>query len=118
MFGESIFTLGAKARSGPAQYLSEFVATFGLVLLLFAVRSRALETIAAIVALYIVSAYWFTASTSFATPAVTLARAATHSFSGIRPSDAPAFIAAQIVGAWTAWIVARFLFSPLTPKTA
>ncbi len=86
-------------RTGPAQWVSEGVATFGLVLFIFlGVRFRA-EAVAWIVGLYIVAAYWFTASTSFANPAVTIARALTDTFSGIRPVDAPAFIAAQLVGA-------------------
>jgi glycerol uptake facilitator-like aquaporin len=109
MFGEALFALGIKARSGFGQHLSEGVATFGLILTI-AGAGRARETVAAAVALYILAAYWFTASTSFANPAVTLARALTPSFAGIRPVDAPAFIAAQFVGALLAWLVAGFLF--------
>jgi glycerol uptake facilitator-like aquaporin len=111
MFGEPIFALGIKTRTGAAQWLSESVATFGLVLTIAGVAHRSRETIAASVALYIVAAYWFTASTSFANPAVTLARALTPTFSGIAPSDAPAFIAAQLLGAVLAWMSARVLFS-------
>lgn len=110
MFGEALFTLGVKARSGFGQDLSEVVATFGLILTIAGAAGRARETVAAAVGLYIVAAYWFTASTSFANPAVTLARALTPSFAGIRPADAPAFIAAQFAGAALAWLVARFLF--------
>jgi len=111
MFTEPVLSLGINVRSGAGLWLAEGVASFGLVLTIFAVRMRALETVAASVALYIVAAYWFTASTSFANPAVTLARALTPSFSGIRPVDAPAFIAAQIAGALIAVALARVLFA-------
>jgi glycerol uptake facilitator-like aquaporin len=111
MFGEAVFAFGVKARSGFGQDLSEAVATFGLVLTIAGTVARKTETIAAAIGLYILAAYWFTASTSFANPAVTLARALTPSFAGIRPLDAPAFIAAQFTGALLAWIVARFLFA-------
>ena len=110
MFGEAVLALGVKARTGPSQWLSEGIATFGLVLTVIGTADRARETIAASVGLYIVAAYWFTASTSFANPAVTLARSLTPTFSGIAPSDAPAFIAAQILGALAAWLCARHLF--------
>jgi glycerol uptake facilitator-like aquaporin len=111
MFGETLFALGVKARSGFGQGLSEGVATFGLILTIAGTEGRARETIAGSVALYIGSAYWFTASTSFANPAVTLARALTPSFAGIRPVDTPAFMAAQCLGTGLAWVVARYLFS-------
>jgi len=110
MFGEALFALGVNARNGFGQDLSEGVATFGLILTIAGSAGRARETVAAAVGLYIGAAYWFTASTSFANPAVTLARALTPTFAGIRPGDAPAFIAAQFAGALLAWIVARFLF--------
>ena len=110
MFGEPVFALGIKARTGSAQWLSEAVATFGLVLTIAGTARRSRETIAASVALYIVAAYWFTASTSFANPAVTLARSLTPTFSGIAPADAPAFIVAQLLGAVAAWMCARILF--------
>jgi glycerol uptake facilitator-like aquaporin len=116
MFGEAVFALGAKARTGPAQWLSEAVATFGLVLTIAGTADRRRETIAASVALYIVAAYWFTASTSFANPAVTLARSLTPTFSGIAPVDAPAFIAAQIFGAVAAFMCARVLFDTNAAK--
>jgi glycerol uptake facilitator-like aquaporin len=111
MFGETIFALGVKVRTGFGQWLSEAVATFGLVLTITGVGRRNLETIAAAVALYIAAAYWFTASTSFANPAVTLARALTPSFAGIQPADAPAFVAAQIAGALMAWVAGNSLFA-------
>ena len=110
MFGEPVFAFGVKARTGADQWLSEAVATFGLVLTIAGTAHRSRETIAASVALYIVAAYWFTASTSFANPAVTLARSLTPTFSGIVPLDAPAFIAAQLLGAVAAWLCARILF--------
>jgi glycerol uptake facilitator-like aquaporin len=116
MFDAPVFDLGVNIRSGAGLWLAEGVATFGLVLTIFAVRMRAVETIAASVALYIVAAYWFTASTSFANPAVTLARSLTPSFSGIRPFDAPGFIAAQIFGAVLAVAVARVLLSQTSPR--
>ena len=110
MFDEPVFAIGVKARTGAGQWLSEAVATFGLVLTIAGTATRSRETVAASVALYIVAAYWFTASTSFANPAVTLARSLTPTFSGIAPADAPAFIAAQLLGAVAAWMCARVLF--------
>jgi glycerol uptake facilitator-like aquaporin len=111
MFGEAIFAWGIKPRTGMGQWLSEAVAVFGLVLTILGLKTRPAETVAAAVSLYIVAAYWFTASTSFANPAVTLARSVTPSFAGILPSDAPAFILAQIAGALAAWLCGRHLFS-------
>jgi len=102
MFGEAVFALGVKPRAGAAQWLSEAVATFGLVLTILGTANRSREAIASAVALYIVAAYWFTASTSFANPAVTLARSLTPTFAGIAPMDAPAFMAAQFIGALAA----------------
>ena len=110
MFGEAVFALGVKSRTGASQWLSESVATFGLVLTIAGVADRSRETVAGAVALYIVGAYWFTASTSFANPAVTIARSLTPTFSGIAPLDAPAFVAAQLIGAVAAMMVARRLF--------
>lgn len=116
MFDLPLWQLGLKARTGPGQWLSEGVATFALVLaILGATRHRPAWT-PAIVACTVTAGYWFTASTSFANPAITLARALTASFSGIRPADAPAFIAAQIVGACVAAACARVLFA--TPEPA
>jgi glycerol uptake facilitator-like aquaporin len=110
MFGADILALGVKPRTGFPQWLSEAVATFGLVLTIAGTARRSRETVAGAVALYIIAAYWFTASTSFANPAVTIARALTPSFAGIDPLDAPAFIAAQFIGAVLAWRTARLLF--------
>jgi glycerol uptake facilitator-like aquaporin len=107
MFGEPLLAASRHARAGGAQMFSEFVATFGLVLVIWGcVRYRA-EAVAFAVGLYIAGAYWFTASTSFANPAVTLARAATDTFAGIRPADVPGFVAAQLAGSVAAvfrWI--------------
>ena len=99
MFAESVIQVSTKLRDGPAQAFSEAVATFGLLAtILGCLRFRSDFTPAA-VGLYITSAYWFTASTSFANPAVTVARSLSNTFAGIAPSSAPAFIGAQIIGA-------------------
>jgi glycerol uptake facilitator-like aquaporin len=109
MFDLALLQPGVRERSGAAQWLSEGVATFGLLCtILFGLRHRP-AAIPALVASYIFAAYWFTASTSFANPAVTLARALTQTFAGIRPIDAPGFIAAQLAGAVLAVAVATWL---------
>ncbi len=114
MFEEVVFQYSQKVRTGGSQWLSEVVATFGLVLTIFAgVRQRP-EAVPWLVGLYITAAYWFTASTSFANPAVAIARSFTNTFSGIQPVDVPGFIGAQIVGA----VGAAFLFGWLYRKTA
>jgi glycerol uptake facilitator-like aquaporin len=112
MFGESPFAAGVHARSGPAQAWSEVVATFGLLAVIFGCARREPRAVPFAVGAWITAAYWFTASTSFANPAVTLARAATDSFSGIRPADAPAFVAAQLLGAAAATALFRWLDGP------
>lgn len=110
MFGEPLFFASQHMRTGPAQWWSEFVATFGLVAVIIGCsRSRPTITPFAVAA-YITAAYWFTASTSFANPAVTLARAASDTFAGIRPVDAPGFIAAQLCGAAGATGIMRWMF--------
>lgn len=102
MFGEPIFFASQHVRTGLSQWWSEFVATFGLVAVIMSCsRSRPSITPVAVAA-YITAAYWFTASTSFANPAVTLARAASDTFAGIRPMDVPGFIVAQLCGGWVA----------------
>lgn len=117
MFGEPLFSASQHARAGYAQMWSEFVATFGLLaVILGCVKSRA-SVVPFAVGAYISAAYWFTASTSFANPAVTLARAASDSFSGIRPIDAPGFIAAQLLGAAAATALFRWL-QPATSEHA
>lgn len=117
MFGETLFAWGIKPRAEFGQSLSEAVATFGLVLTLAGVSGRSRETVGGAVGLYIISAYWFTASTSFANPAVTLARALTPSFAGIRPMDVPAFIVAQLTGTLLAAGVARFMFPAIAKNS-
>jgi glycerol uptake facilitator-like aquaporin len=115
MFSEFILAFGMNPRTGFGQILSECVATFGLVLTIAGTAQRGLETIAAAVSLYIVAAYWFTASTSFANPAVTVARSLTPSISGIAPADVPAFIASQLSGAVIGWVASRGLFARSAP---
>ncbi len=118
MFGEPVFFASLHARTGWAQWWSEVVATFGLIaVILGCIRSHAAAVPYAVGA-YITAAYWFTASTSFANPAVTLARAASDTFAGIRPQDVPFFIAAQIVGALLAAVVMRWLWRDSGAKTA
>ena len=111
MFDLPVFFASTKVRTGFAQLLGEFVATFGLVAVIVATtrQKRSVPAVAASVACYITAAYWFTSSTSFANPAVTLARAVSDTFAGIRPVDAPAFIAAQIVGGLAGFFVFRWL---------
>lgn len=109
MFGEPLFAASQHVRTGPAQLVSEFVATFGLLSVIWGVSRRSAQFTPFAVGAYITAAYWFTSSTSFANPAVTLARSLTNTFSGIRPADAPGFIGAQIVGALAATALFRFL---------
>lgn len=109
MFGDAAWQPGTRIRTGAGEWLSEGVATFGLLLaILLGVRFRP-AAVPALVAAWIFAAYWFTASTSFANPAVTIARALTRTFSGIRPLDAPGFIAAQLAGAAVALVLAEWL---------
>ena len=111
MFAEPIFQVSTKLRDGPSQVLSEFVATFGLLAtILGTLRFRSDFTPAA-VGLYITAAYWFTASTSFANPAVTIARALSNTFAGIAPRSAPLFIVAQLVGAVAGTVFFRWLLA-------
>ena len=109
MFAAPIVEWSDKLRDGPAQWLAEFVATFGLVATIAGSR-HAPDRTPLLVGLYIASAYWFTASTSFANPAVTVARALTHSFAGIAPSSVPGFVAAEVAGALVAAWIAPWLF--------
>jgi glycerol uptake facilitator-like aquaporin len=111
MFDMPVLQTGIIERAGAGQWLAEAVAAFGLVFtVLTTIRARP-EAVAMAVGLYIASAYWFTASTSFANPAVTIARSLTNSFSGIRPLDAPMFILMQLIGAILAWAVCRWLLA-------
>jgi glycerol uptake facilitator-like aquaporin len=117
MFGKPLFVASAHVRAGGPQLLSELVATFGLLAVIWGVARRRATAVPYAVAAYIMAAYWFTASTSFANPAATLARAATNSFAGIRPADAPGFIVAQLLGAAAATALFRWLV-PALPSVA
>ena len=115
MFDLPLFTASEHVRSGTSQWWSEFIATFGLIAVIIGCsRSRPSVTPFAVAA-YITAAYWFTASTSFANPAVTLARSVTNTFAGIRPSDVGGFIVAQLLGATCATMVFNWLY-PRSPK--
>lgn len=109
MFGLAIFSASRHARSGVAQMFSEFVATFGLLIVIWGVVRYRRSSVPYAVGCYITAAYWFTASTSFANPAVTLARASSDTFAGIRRKDTPGFVVAQLLGALTATLLARWL---------
>lgn len=109
MFGEPLMQVSLKDRSGGALAFSEMIATFGLVLTIMGTIRHKPDAVAWMVGLYITGAYWFTASTSFANPAVTVARSLTDTFSGVRPADAPGFIAAQCAGALLAVSAAKYL---------
>jgi glycerol uptake facilitator-like aquaporin len=113
MFGQHLLQVASLDRNAPSLWLSEAFATFGLVFAIFGARRVRPDTVALIVGLYIFSAYWFTASTSFANPAVTAARALTDTFTGIAPSGISAFMAAQIAGALLAVPLAAWLFEPV-----
>jgi len=115
MFGERLFMVSLHERSGPAQMLSEFVATFGLLSVIWGCSRRS-ATVPFAVAAYITAAYWFTASTSFANPAVTIARSLTDTFTGIRPADAPGSIGAQLLGAAAATVLFRWLVPALPAR--
>ena len=110
MFDLPLLQYSDKARTGGGQWLGEAIATFGLVLTIWGTAKYRPKAIPASVALYITAAYWFTSSTSFANPAITVARSLTDSFSGIAPGDAPGFIVAQLVGAALAALAVRALF--------
>lgn len=116
MFDLPILQFSTRMRDVPGQWVGEAVATFGLILTIIGVVRIRPESIAASVALYIAAAYWFTSSTSFANPAITLVRSLSDSFAGIAPSCVPAFIAAQIVGAITACLVSGIVFPPVHQK--
>jgi glycerol uptake facilitator-like aquaporin len=117
MFGEPVYSWSRHARAGFPQALSETVATFGLMAVIWGCSRRRPDAVPFAVGAYITAAYWFTASTSFANPAVTLARAATDTFTGIRPQDVPAFWLAQMLGAAGATVTFRWLV-PDSPRTA
>jgi glycerol uptake facilitator-like aquaporin len=110
MFTLPLWQVSSTVRTGPGQWLAEFVATFGLLLTIFGCAARTPAALAYAVGLYITAAYWFTASTSFANPAVTIARALSDTYAGIAPAGVLAFVAAQLVGAFAAVALARWLF--------
>lgn len=114
MFDMPLIEQGSKIRTGMGQWIGEFVATFGLLFTIVLGSRQRPDAVSALVALWIVAGYWFTASTSFANPAITIARALTDSFAGIRPIDAVGFIIAQSLGAWAGVQVAKWL-APLAP---
>jgi glycerol uptake facilitator-like aquaporin len=111
MFELPLFQISTTTRTGLGQWIAEVVAAFGLILTILGCLARNAAALPMAVGLYITAAYWFTASTSFANPAVTLARSLSDTFAGIAPIDAPAFIAAQIIGAILAHIIARKLWT-------
>ena len=117
MFELPLFFASRHVRHGPAQMFSEFVATFGLLAVIWGCARLRSAAVPFAVAAYITAAYWFTASTSFANPAVTLARAASDTFAGIRPADVPGFIVAQLIGAAAATMLFRWLV-PNLPESA
>lgn len=117
MFDEPVFSASEHVRSGLSQLVSEFVATFGLLAVIWGCVRRRAAAVPFAVGAYITAAYWFTSSTSFANPAVTLARAVSNTFAGIRPADAPGFILAQLLGAAAATALFRWLV-PALPEAA
>jgi glycerol uptake facilitator-like aquaporin len=117
MFGNPVFFVSTHERSGIAQVVSEFVATFGLLAVIWGCARRRVGAVPFAVGAYITAAYWFTSSTSFANPAVTLARAASDTFAGIRPMDVPGFVVAQLLGAAAATATFRWLV-PALPAVA
>src|SRR6476646_10684137 len=112
MFGEAALQVSGKVRAGHTQWLSEWVAAFGLVVTILLTQKANRGAVPAAVGLYITAAYWFTASTSFANPAVTIARSFSDTFAGISPASVPAFIIVQIAGALAASVLATWLFAP------
>jgi len=114
MFGEPMFFASRNVRAGGPQLFSEFVATFGLLSIIWGCARLRSSAVPFAVGAYITGAYWFTSSTSFANPAVTLARAASDTFAGIRPADAPGFIVAQLAGAMAATLLFRWLVPSLS----
>ena len=111
MFGLEILQISSKLRQGPSQGFSEVIATFGLILIIFGGLKVRPEAIPALVGFYITSAYWFTASTSFANPAVTLARSLSNTFAGISPNNIIMFISCQFIGMLVALILIKKIFS-------
>lgn len=111
MFGLPVIQFSQHVRTGVGQWTGEFIATFGLLLTILGTVKARPQWVPASVALYITSAYWFTSSTSFANPAITIARSLSDTFAGIAPADVPGFLLAQVAGAIGAWACAKILFS-------
>jgi glycerol uptake facilitator-like aquaporin len=118
MFGLSLFSVSTHVRTGPAQLLSEFVATFGLLATIWGCARRRPSAVPFAVGAYISAAYWFTSSTSFANPAVTLARSLSNTFVGIRPADVSGFVVAQLAGALAATLLFRWLIPSLEDEAS
>jgi len=112
MFDLPTLQLSVRARSGLGQWTGEVIATFGLILTILGTMRHRPQWVPASVALYITAAYWFTSSTSFANPAITVARSLSNSFAGIAPADVPLFVVAQLAGAFLAALLSRYLFAP------
>jgi glycerol uptake facilitator-like aquaporin len=118
IFGVSAFTASTHVRTGPAQLFSEFIATFGLISVIWGCVRYRPSAVPLAVGAYITAAYWFTSSTSFANPAVTLARSMTNTFAGIRPVDVAPFICAQLMGAFAATLLFQWLIPELPSEAA
>ena len=118
MFGLSIFSASTHARTGPAQLLSEFIATFGLIAVIWGCGRHQPSAVPFAVGAYITAAYWFTSSTSFANPAVTVARSLSNTFSGIKPADVTGFVVAQLAGAFAATLLFRWLIPSLRAEAS
>jgi len=116
MFGLTVLSVSTHARSGSAQVFSEFIATFGLLAVIWGCARTRPNAVSFAVGAYITAAYWFTASTSFANPAVTVARSLTDTFAGIRPPDVPAFVGAQLAGGFGATVLFQWLVPRRTPR--
>jgi glycerol uptake facilitator-like aquaporin len=117
MFGLAVLSVSTRVRSGPAQAFSEFIATFGLVAVILGCARARPTALPYAVGAYITAAYWFTASTSFANPAVTMARSLTNTFAGVRPLDVPAFLGVQLAGAAGATLLFRWLMPRVVEKS-
>jgi glycerol uptake facilitator-like aquaporin len=118
MFGLSIFSASTHARTGPAQLLSEFIATFGLIAVIWGCGRHQPSAVPFAVGAYITAAYWFKSSTSFANPAVTVARSLSNTFSGIKPADVTGFVVAQLAGAFAATLLFRWLIPSLRAEAS
>jgi len=118
MFGLPVFFASMHARSGPAQLFSEFIATFGLLSVIWGCVRHRPSAVPFAVGAYIIAAYWFTSSTSFANPAVTLARSMSNTFAGIRPADVAGFVVAQLMGAFAATLMFRWLVPSLSEEAS